>query len=222
MNSDLEDLIERMTTREQVKSSNESASWHAYREAEMLDSFAVVDELDAYLAKRRSGRERAAAYFIIDKVGKNLGDPRCASRLIGYVSGETDKYALSWLLEKLADIPMPAGENLEPVYALLRDKRWLVRQSAIRALIGSRDSEAEDKLLEVLAETSDPSDITYCHATLNRIGTRKSLPVLEQALTSRKRDVKLSAQLAIEAILAREAQPCPESAAVGENVASED
>jgi hypothetical protein len=62
-------------------------------------------------------------------------------------------------------------------------------------------------LLEILATTSNPYDVIYCHATLNQIGTRKALPALTQNLKSRKRDVKVSAQAAIEAIKARGSQP---------------
>ena len=65
-------------------------------------------------------------------------------------------------------------------------------------------------MLEILATTSDPYDVIYCHATLNQIGTRKALPALTQNLKSRKRDVKVSAQAAIEAIeaiMARDGQP---------------
>jgi hypothetical protein len=70
-------------------------------------------------------------------------------------------------------------------------------------LNGGNREEAEDKLLEILATTSDPNDIIYCHSTLNQIGTRKALPALTQNMRSRKRDVKISAQAAIEAIEAR-------------------
>ena len=51
--------------------------------------------------------------------------------------------------------------------------------------------------------TTDPHDMLYCQATLNEIGTAKSLPYPQKNLGSRKRDVKLSAQLAIEAIKSR-------------------
>jgi len=82
-----------------------------------------------------------------------------------------------------------------------------VRHSAIQSLKRCTSAEAEDRLLEILATTSDPYDVIYCHATLNQIGTHKALPALTQNLKSRKRDVKISAQAAIEAIKARDGQP---------------
>lgn len=46
-------------------------------------------------------------------------------------------------------------------------------------------------------------DVVYCQVTLSDIGTSKALPILAGNLTSRKRDVKDSAQAALEAIQLR-------------------
>jgi HEAT repeat protein len=170
-----------------------------------MDDPSIVKELDAYLREEPTKAERAAAYFIIGKIGKNLRSVECASVLIAHIAPETDKYALAGLLDRLADIPKPANVDVAPVYRLLRDKRWLVRHAAIRSLINTASPEAEDRLLEVLRDSDDPHDAIYCHATLNRIGTAKALPALEVGLKSRKRDVKLSARAAIDAIAARTA-----------------
>ena len=109
----------------------------------------------------------------------------------------------SQLLDALSRVAKPGSLELGSVYRLLRDDRWMVRHSAIQALRQTNTPEAEDKLIELLMMTTDPHDMVYCHATLNEIGSAKSLPYLEKNLHSRKRDVKLSAQLAIEAIKSR-------------------
>lgn len=186
-------------------SSADSVSWHAHREAEKMDDPSIVQELDAYLREKPAKAERAAAYFIVGKIGKNRRSAECASVLIAHIGPENDKYALAGLLDRLADIPKLAGVDLAPVYGLLHDKRWLVRHAAIRSLINTTTREAEDRVLEVLRDSDDPDDAIYCHATLNRIGTAKALPALEAGLKSRKRDVKLSARAAIDAIAARTA-----------------
>jgi HEAT repeat protein len=111
------------------------------------------------------------------------------------------------LLDRLAEIPKPDDVDLEPIFALLEDKRWLVRHAAIRSLVNVSSPEPEQRLLALLGSTTDPDDLTYCHATLNRIGTSKSLAVLRANLASRKRDVRLSAAAAIEAIEARNSAP---------------
>ena len=207
MRPELLELIQRMTVHQDVVSSSDSISWQAHREAEMLADMPLVDELDAYLGQRPKKEQRSAAYFIIGKIGKNCLSGECASRLIEYSSKEPDKYALASLLERLADIPKPESVDVRPLFPLLKDKRWLVRHSAIQSLKRCTSAEAEARLLEILATTSDPYDVIYCHATLNQIGTHKALPALTQNLKSRKRDVKVSAQAAIEAIKARDGQP---------------
>jgi len=207
MQQELLELIQQMTAQQDVVSSGDSISWQAHREAELLSDMTLVDELDAYLGQKPKKERRAAAYFIIAKIGKNCLSEECASRLIEYSSKEPDKYALASLLERLADIPKPESVDFRPLFPFLKDKRWLVRHAAIQSLKRCTSAEAEDKLLEILATTSDPYDIIYCHATLNQIGTRKALPALTQNLKSRKRDVKVSAQAAIEAIKTRDGQP---------------
>ncbi|MPV65388.1 HEAT repeat domain-containing protein [Burkholderia sp. BE17] len=205
MRQELLELIHRMTVQQKL-GSDDSISWHAHREAELLADMTLVDELDAFLGQAPNKDQRSAAYFIIGKIGKNCLSAACASRLIEYSSKESDKYALANLLDRLADIPKPENVDLRPLFTLVEDQRWLVRHAAIRSLKQCTNAEAEDKLLEILATTSDPYDAIYCHATLYQIGTRKALPALTQNLTSRKRDVKISARAAIEAIEARDSQ----------------
>lgn len=199
------ELIERICTVEETANSVDSISWHAYREAEGLTDLSMIPELVAFLNSNPVKSHRQAAYFVLGKLGKNTQNPNCVASLLSCVPRERDKYALASLLGGLGDIRQPIHIDLTPVYRLLVDKRWLVRHSAIQALNNTESPEAEDRLLLVLATSTDPDDLIYCHATLNRIGTVKSLSRLREGLKSRKRDVKLSAQAAIEAIQARAA-----------------
>lgn len=52
MRQELVDLIQRMTVRENVVNSDDSISWQAHCEAELLDDKTLVDELDAYLDQK--------------------------------------------------------------------------------------------------------------------------------------------------------------------------
>jgi HEAT repeat protein len=88
-------------------------------------------------------------------------------------------------------------------FAFSRDDRWLVRHSAMQALKHTDSPAVEDHVLHLPGATSDPNDMTYCHARLNAIGSSKAIPQLEKNLKSRKADVKMSARFAIEAIKAR-------------------
>ncbi len=199
----LNDLIRRMTLKEDVKNSDDSTSWHAYREAEKLADHSYISELNNFVEVSPSKEERKAAYFILGAIGSNTADIRCAQILLKRVPIETDKYVLSALLGSVAKLPKPTELPLEAIFLLLHEKRWLVRHAAIQALRQSESAGAEDRLLELLATTSDPYDKVYCHSALNSIGTHRSIPLLTQSLTSRKRDVKSSAETAIAAIQAR-------------------
>jgi HEAT repeat protein len=199
------ELISRMTVKEdRCLNSSDSLTWHAHREAETLSEPSLVDELAEYVNKERDKRRRRAAYFILGKLGQKARGIDCASILLLRLNSEHDKYVLSSLLDALGWISKPRSLDLEPIYRLLGDDRWLVRHAAVQSLRLTEAPEAEDKLIELLVRTTEPYDMTYCHATLNEIGSAKSLPYLQKNLSSRKRDVKLSAQLAIEAIKSRE------------------
>lgn len=201
----LVDLIERMTISEDpCTSSDDSAAWHAHREAEALSDSSLVDELADFVAHEKMKERRSAAYFILGKLGRKVRDRDCASILLSRLGQEEDKYLLSNVLKALSGISKPRSLELGPVFRLLHDDRWLVRRAAIQALGRTDSPEAEDQLIEILNTTSDPYDVTCCQATLNKIGTAKAIPHLKRNLASRKRDVKSSAQSAIEAIESRE------------------
>jgi len=201
----LEDLIARLADQTPTPSSSSSVSWLAHREAEALTDGTMVGELAASVQAERSKHRRMSCYFVIGKIGHNLRDPEAAVVLLSLLESERDKYNLATLLECVGEIPKAAECDLSRVYGLLQDKRWLVRHAAIRALNNSTSPEAEQRLLHHLAETTDPDDQIYCHAVLNRIGTRRAIGPIELNLKSRKRDVKLSAQSALAAIRARHA-----------------
>lgn len=203
MRAYLSSLIERMSTANKSANSADSVSWHARREAEELVDLTFVTEIVEFLNSDPGKEQRQAAYFIVDKIGKNLQNPDCASKLLSFVPKEKDKYALASLLDGLADIPKPSDMDLMPIFQLLKDKRWLVRHSAIQALKNTNSPEVEKRLLEVLTTSTDHNDLIYCHATLNRVGTLNAISALQEGLKSRKRDVKQSAQAAIDAILSR-------------------
>jgi HEAT repeat protein len=194
-----------MTTSEpRLTNSEDLVSWKAHREAELFVDPLMVDELAEYLQYELNHDRRKAAYFILGKLGRTVRSGDCAAVLLAYVSKENNKYVLSNLLDALGGVRKPGDLDLTPVFLLLEDKRWLVRHSAIEALKGADSPEVEDRLLSLLKKTSDPHDMTYCQAVLNEIGSTKAIPLLEKNLNSRKRDVKMSAESAIQAIKARE------------------
>jgi len=199
----LTDLLRRLTDTTPFTSSEESVSWSAHREAEQLEDLTIVNEL-ASVAAKLPADQRRASYFVIGKIGARLGDEQCATVLLDLLPRERNKYNLDCLLTVLGEIPKGRDVDLSPVFALLGDQRWLVRHASIMALRRSASPLAEERLIEHLSGTSDPLDQGYCHSVLNEIGTPRAIPAIEANLGSRKRDVRISAQLALEAIAARE------------------
>ncbi|MDR9805512.1 HEAT repeat domain-containing protein [Rhizobium hidalgonense] len=200
---DLEELISRMCLREPGTSSADSKSWQAYREAERLSGSEIIPSIGCYLEKKRKAPERACAYFILGKVGKNVSNNEAAQHLLTSISSETDKYALATALDMVSELSLNDDEDTSLIIDQLRDKRWLVRRAAIRALKASKSVRAEEALVALLEETDDASDKIYCHSTLGSIGTERSLPAIQASTASRKRDVKASAIYAVKSIRLR-------------------
>jgi HEAT repeat protein len=193
-----------MTLREGNINSDVSVSWQAHREAETLLDASMINELADYLEHESNKERRKAAYFMLGHLGKNLSSPECARVLVARSIKENNKYVLSTLLGALQNVAKPSDLDLSPIFALLGDGRWLVRHSAIESLVRTNSPEVEDHLIHHLETTTDPFDVAYCQGTLNQVGTAKAIPFIAKNLKSRKRDVKDSAQAAIEAIQARE------------------
>lgn len=198
----LEDLVERLADRTEVRSSSESVSWAAHREAEQLTDITMVSEL-AEAVRSLPTAKRSGCYYTIGKIGANLREEQCAVMLLELLPAESDKYNLDCLLQRVGEIPKGRTLDLSAIFPLLNDKRWLVRHAAIRALDHSANPDVEARLVAHLSATTDAYDQTYCHAVLNHIGTRHALPAIEAHLKSRKRDVKVSAELAVRAIRER-------------------
>jgi HEAT repeat protein len=193
-----------MTVRDGNVNSDQSVSWHAHREAEALSDASLINELAGYVQHEPKQDCRRAAYFVLGKLGEKFPASKCAAILLAQAKKEKKKYVLAALLDALAHVAKPSDLDLAPIYAFLTDERWLVRHSAIQSLKRTNSPNVEDMILHVLETTSDPNDLVYCQATLNEIGSAKAIPFIAKNLKSRKRDVKDSAQFAIEAIEARE------------------
>lgn len=212
----LQDLITRMGTAEQTADSRDSVSWKAYREAETIDDPALLPSLEAIIAAHPKPRERQIrcdAYFVYGKILKNHFTEEGCAYLISRLRLEKNKYALYPLLDRLRDLPIPAEMDIAPVLQCARHEQWTVRHSAIRALGACPTEESREALRWYLCQEDEKAyrqEIIYAQASLGRIGTPEDIPLIEPRLRSRSRDVKLSAEIAIERIRARAAgEPDP-------------
>lgn len=213
------DLIERINTRdEHFAVSTETTSWKALREAETLDDpglFPLLREIvTENEGKGKEKREiRRAAYFIYGRGMEKAFSPAEAPFFLGRLSVETDKYVLSSILDRVADwgrkgLLLPEEMDVSPVLALTVDERRSVRHDALRALSACPGEESRRACAFYLKQEDEKAwqyEIYYANIALQTIGIPEDIPLLERFLKSRRPDLKLTAQYAIQYIREREA-----------------
>ena len=183
--------------------SSKTISWKAFREAEKVENADFIPQLISFIDNEKDKKKRDKAYFLLGHIAKNTSDLRALRYLISRVDKETDKYIISFLLDRIAHLNKPVGTDLQPLIRAIKSDKWLVRHSAIQSLNNSLDPIAETTLIAILDSSDDAYNLFYANATLNRIGTRRAISHLEKHLKSRKRDVRDTAKSAIEQIKKR-------------------
>ena len=208
MNEDkLYDLISRMITEEHVSSSEESVSWNAYREAEQISDETVYPILMKIVEENPKNKSvRAAAYTIIGYSLRNVFNEAACNFLIHRLGGETDKYVIGRILDRLAQLSIPDDIDMSLVIKCSQNDKWIIRHSAINALGSSATQANRDALLFFINQEDEKKykyEITYANSSLGKIGLKTDIPSLEKHIKSRKRDVRDSALYAIERIKER-------------------
>ena len=205
----LEALLRRMSTVEQVSDSRDSVSWRAHREAEALDDPALLPVLEEIIAahpKKKERHLRDDAHFVYGKILKNTFRREGCAYLMQRLTAETDPYILYPILDLLRDLPIPPDLDISPMIRCAQHEKWLVRYSAIRALGACPSEESRAVLRGFLAQEDEKTyrqEIIYANAALGLIGTAADIPLMEKHLHTRIRDMKLSAQIAIARIQGR-------------------
>ena len=216
--NELLDLIARINTREeQFTVSSETTSWKALREAETLtdpELFPLLQEIiEEHEGKRKEMREiRSAAYFIFGRLMQASFDQDACAFFLQRLSVETDKYILSSMLDRVYDWWKPAGKSIPasldifPILTLTKNAQRHVRHGAIRALAACPRKESRDALTYYLTQEDEKTykyEIYYANIAMQGIGEPEDIPLLERSLKSRRRDIKITAQYAIQFIRER-------------------
>lgn len=204
----LYDLISRMTIQEHVTSSEESISWHAYREAERISDETVYPVLMKIVEENpKSNKVRRASYTIIGYCLRNAFNKEACVYLIQRLGVESNKYVVESILDGLARICIPDDVDMSLVIKCSQNEKWQIRHSAINALGSSATQTNRDALLFFVNQEDEKKysyEITYANASLGKIGLKDDIPFLEKHIKSRKRDIRDSAVFAIERIKERE------------------
>ncbi|MDD5318635.1 MAG: HEAT repeat domain-containing protein [Candidatus Pacebacteria bacterium] len=183
--------------------SSKTVSWQACREAEKMANKEYVDPLINFINTEKDKQKRRAAYFVLGQIAKNSKETKAVVYLIERLGIETDRYILGSLLDLINWTDKPKEVDLDNIIKLIGHKNAIVSSSAIRALRNSNNEKVEDLLIHLLNTSEDPYVLTCVNATLNNMGTPKAIPYIEKNLKSRKVDLKISAEMAIEQIQKR-------------------
>lgn len=206
----IEKLIQRMVSvEERPTRADESISRKAHKEAEAVSSPKYYAILKEYLSDHASPEEkplRNAAYFILGKLLRNAPQNEYIAFYIECLTKETDKYLLSQMLDRIADLSIPTSLSIEPVMSLAKSETWLIRHGAIRALGASATRESVELLAYYINQSDTKAnrlEIIYAIAALGKIGSEEDMGMLERHTASEIRDIRDSAAFAIQRIKER-------------------
>lgn len=90
--------------------------------------------------------------------------------------------------------------DAEVLGAFIGHRAWQVRLEAIKSLGQTGSPDAEPYLLQVLATSTDESDLTFANAALCRVGSRAAIAALTGLIHHPTDDVKCSAINALEVL----------------------
>ena len=127
-------------------------------------------------------------------------------QLLEQLAKETNKYALGAILSKIAKLTLPPAADITPIIECTKSERWLVRHSAIQALGASNSDAARRALREWLSledEKEYKYELIYANVAMTRIGQVDDIPYIEKHIKSRFRDVRGSAEWAMDAVRSR-------------------
>lgn len=205
----LYELISRMTIKEKVLSSDESVSWHAYREADKITDESLYPVLMKIVDDNRQKKNkdiRNAAYYIIGVMLCNSFNKDACSFLIQQLRTENDKYVVETILDRLAAVSIPEDIDISLIIECSKNEKWQIRQSALCALGSSATKESKEALIYYINQEDEKKyecEIIYSNASLGKIGTKEDIPILQKHAGSRKRDIRESAKFAIDRISRR-------------------
>lgn len=195
------DLIDRMldySWPEGATSSEDTASWKAYREAEQIDNESIIPEFIAFIEAETNDERRRTAYWILGKISENIAHLPTLQYLIDSLDKEKIEKIQTSILSSIRDIRKPAAINLLPIFNRAKTDNEEVKNEAILALSNTENPEVEPLILNFCqGENSDEYRLWRCISVLANIGSRASLPVLETLAGHKKMDVSISALYAI-------------------------
>ena len=205
----LMELLEKMRSGSFSGNTDNDPSWIAHREAEKLDDAGLLPMLRELIEANSSkaGNEiRENAYFVMGSLLKNNMEPSYCQFLIDSLRKESDKYVISSMLDSVKCLHIPRAVNIEPMIECSRNDKWQIRHSAINALWASHSEPSREAARYWVRQTDEKTykyELIFAQASLGYIGEPQDVELLEKHVHSRIRDVRDSAQYAINNIKTR-------------------
>jgi hypothetical protein len=189
--------------------SSKTISWEAFEEARQLRKPELLPMLFELINQPELQNDKSHLYFIIGFIGKNTDNPEAANFLLQQLKKEKSPIVCITILDRLAEIFKPHNLDLSYIKHLIEKKGYSIRSAAYRALINT-EHQMEDYFIDKLQQEIRKDDIIALMRTMEYIGTKKSLSVLEPHLKNRKLTVKHIAQEVSATIMLREGFPITE------------
>lgn len=205
----LYELVEKMTVKEDVKSSDESVSFKAHREAEKIDDVKALEILKKMIIShslKKDKKFRNACYFIYGNLISKFPIYDYVAFYMECIKKENDKYIISAMLDGLCNADIPKGISADAVVALSDSEIWQIRYSAISALGCFCNEQSREKLREYILKEDEKKfkeEIIYANAAIGKCGEKEDISYLELHKNSKIRDIRISSVLAIQKITER-------------------
>lgn len=169
--------------------SSNTVSWKAMREAEIANNEEYIPQLIEFADNEKSKEKRDRAYFLLGHIAKNSQNKNATRYLINRIDKENDKYIISSLLQRIADLEKPLDIDISQVINAVKSPKWLIRHSAIQALKHTKSDLSETTLIQIILNSTDEYDLYYAVTSLATSGSRKSIPFLIKLLSHKKQYV---------------------------------
>ncbi len=179
---------------------DDNISWLAFLQTTKLHTSADKEELLSLLDNKEYEDQRRDILCCLSSVCSNSNDRELFFFLLKIIEKEEEESTVVSVLSRLDDFKKDKDLNIEFIKNLVVHGTSDIRRAAIKALQNSEDPAVEDLLLSEFKCSDKITQIEIC-ATLNTVGTIKSLPVMKAEYKKTKdRALRMLIEITIERI----------------------
>ena len=206
MDKKLVTLLKEMEVTDDIQSgfnSDNSIRAKAYLKVDKLSKSEYISQLFDYLDVEKNETNRENAYFILGHLLQKMPEYTQIQRLIDSLKKEKSSNIIVVILDELSGMALNKPMNIKPILDLTEHKSWKIRHKAILALSKADQEIAKTRLRTIIQEfekKKDKLDVVYAVAVIGQIGDNSDITALQKLLSSKIKDIRDSAQFAIQRI----------------------